>query len=183
MAVTRHDIVVIGASAGGLEALQSLLAPLDGRFPAALFLVSHLSPGHSVLDEVLAARTSLRVLFAEDGEAIRHGTLLVAPPDRHLILESGRAVLRRGPRENLWRPAIDVLFRSAAGGEANRSIVEASLWAAIRLLEQRANLDRARGEAEEERGRAALASSYQQRAAEVAGQAGVLREVLAKLPD
>lgn len=327
MAVNRHDIVVIGASAGGLEALRSLLAPLDGRFPAALFLVSHLSPGHSVLDEVLAARTSLRVLFAEDGEAIRHGTLLVAPPDRHLILESGRAVLRRGPRENLWRPAIDVLFRSAAVafgsrvigivlsgalddgssglraiaqcgglcivqspadaayrempesalravpearvmdateisaalpqlvrqaapadtaipeqvrleariaagdeqatramealgqptnlncpecggplsrepgpllrfrcrlghafaaaslGEANRSIVEASLWAAIRLLEQRANLDRARGEAEEERGRAALASSYQQRAAEVAGQADVLREVLAKLPD
>jgi two-component system chemotaxis response regulator CheB len=325
--VDRHDIVVIGASAGGLDALRALLAPLDGSFPAALFLVSHLAPGRSRFDEVLAACTRMKVFFAEDGESIRAGTLVIAPPDRHLILQQGRALLRRGPRENLWRPAIDVLFRSAAvafagrvvgiilsgalddgasglsavarcgglcivqrpsdaaypqmpelalqavpearamsaaeigaalpalvaqpapaaviipqqlqleariaagdeaaareiesrgeatnlncpecGGplhrepgtvlrfrcrlghalteaalaEASRQAAESSLWAAIRLLEQRANINRARGNEERHRGRAAAAEHYEHRAAEVIGHARVLREVLAKLPD
>jgi two-component system, chemotaxis family, protein-glutamate methylesterase/glutaminase len=324
--VDKHDIVVIGASAGGFDPLRAVLAPLDSRFPAALFLVSHLAPGRSRLDDVLAGATSLSVMFAEDREAIRPGTLLIAPPDRHLILERGRIMLRRGPRENLWRPSIDVLFRSAAvafgtrvigivlsgslddgatglkavaqcggvcivqapddaaypempqsalravpearvmtaheiaaalpamvtataaptapipeqirleariaagdeeamreieargqptsfncpecGGPLNREpgallrfrcrlghsfaaaslgeasgrAVESSLWAAIRLLEQRANLDRARGAEERDRGRAASAAAYQQRSTEVTGHAHVLREMLAKLP-
>lgn len=278
------------------------------------------------MDDILAASTSLKVLFAEDGEAIRPGTLLIAPPDRHLILQRERVALRRGPRENLWRPSIDVLFRSAAVtftsrvvgivlsgalddgtaglraiaecgglcmvqepadaaypdmpesalravpqarvmaagemaaalgaltaepapapppipeqirlearvaagdedatreieargqptnlncpdcggplnrergdllrfrcrlghsfaeaslGEASRRAVESSLWAAIRLLEQRANFDRARGNQERDHGRDASAAAYQQRAAEITGHAHVLREVLTKLP-
>lgn len=322
----RHDIIVIGASAGGLAPLKALLAGLDRDFPAALFLVTHLAPGHSRLDEALASCTSLRLRFAEDGDLIRPGSLLIAPVDRHLLLERERVVLRRGPRENLWRPSIDVLFRSAAvafrsrtvgiilsgalddgasglaaiakcggvalvqeptdatfpdmpeaalravadarvlgasemaaavrdvaaqaaappapvpeviqlearvaagdeaatrelemrseltnlscpecGGPLNRSAgesprfrcrvghafaaaslgeasaqaIESSLWAAIRLLEQRAQLDGARVSEERDRGRPAAAASYRQRAAEVTGHAHVLREVLAKLP-
>ncbi len=325
--VDRRDIVVIGASAGGIDALRALLRPLEGGFPAALFLVTHLAPGPSRLDDVLAAATSLKVLFAEDGDVIRPGTLLIAPPSRHLILERERILLRRGPRENLWRPAIDVLFRSAAvafgsrvvgiilsgalddgasglkaisqcgglcivqspadasypdmpeaalgavpearvmpigeiaaalptivsqaapppppvpdlirlearvaagdeaatreiearGGEptnfncpecggplqrellpplrfrcrvghafaasslaeASSQAVESSLWAAIRLLEQRANLDRARIGEELQRGRPVAAAQYRERAAEVTGHARVLREMLTKQP-
>lgn len=324
--VDRRDIVVIGASAGGLDALRALLRPLEAGLPAALFLVMHLAPGPSRLDDVLASGAALKVFFAEDGDAIRPGTLLIAPPGRHLLLERQQILLRRGPRENLWRPAIDVLFRSAAvafgsrvigivlsgalddgasglravsecgglcivqspadaaypempeaalgavpearvmtaaeiaaalpsltgqpapppppipellqlearvaagdeaatreieargeptnlncpecGGplshergsplrfrcrlghafaasslaEASRQAVESSLWAAIRLLEQRANLDRARGTEERSRGRPATAAQYQERAAEVTGHARVLREMLTRLP-
>lgn len=323
----RHDIVVIGASAGGLDALRRLLAPLDRGLAATLFLVTHLAPGASRLPEILADCTKLEVRFAGEAEAIRPGTLLIAPPDRHLILAHDRVILRRGPRENLWRPAIDVLFRSAAvafgsrvigvvlsgalddgasglravaqcgglcivqtpadavhpampdyalravpearimdareigralpalvaaaapprppvpesirleaciaagdeaatrelekrgeptnlicpecGGplsrergailrfrcrlghafaqasleDADRRAVESSLWAAIRLLEQRANLDQVRSEEERDRGREATAAAYGQRSAEVAGHARVLREILGQLPD
>ena len=73
-------------------------------------------------------------------------------------------------------------FAAASLDDANRRTVESSLWAAIRLLEQRANLDRARGEEEAGRGRAASAEAYQDRAAEVAGHARVLREMLLALP-
>ena len=73
-------------------------------------------------------------------------------------------------------------FGAAALGEASRQAVESSLWAAIRLLEQRANLDRARGSEERDRGRVTTAARYQERAAEVSGHAHVLREVLSKLP-
>jgi two-component system chemotaxis response regulator CheB len=324
--VDRRNIVVIGASAGGLDAVRALVRPLEAGSPAALFLVTHLTPGPSRLDEILAAETALEVRFARDEEAIRPGTLLIAPPDRHLILERSRISLRRGPRENLWRPSIDVLFRSAAvafasrvigiilsgalddgasglravarcgglcvvqtpadapypempecalravpdarvmsatelaaalpalvaeaappsapipdqiqlearvaagdegatreieargeptsltcpecGGplkrqpgtflrfrcrlghafssstleEASREALESSLWAAIRLLEQRANIDLTRSSQERDRGRIGAAGVYQERASETTGHAEVLREMLSKLP-
>ena len=322
----RHDIIVVGASAGGLDSLKALLGPLTADFPGSLFFVTHLAPGQSRLDEMLAACTSLRVLFAEDGAVIRPGTLLIAPPERHMLLERERVLLTRGPRENLWRPSIDVLFRSAAVafrsravgvvlsgslddgaaglaaiagcggvaivecpseaaypdmpqaalravpdarvckaseiaailrtlvaepvrepppvpeqiilearvaagdeaatreleargkatnfscpecggplnrepagtlrfrcrlghayadaslGEASAQVVESSLWAAIRLLEQRANLDRTRGNEERARGRTTSAARYDQRAAEINGHAHVLRQMLRNLP-
>jgi two-component system chemotaxis response regulator CheB len=324
--VDRRDIVVIGASAGGFAAIKALAAPLPSDFPAALFLVTHLPRGPSRLAQILGRSCSLEVRFAEDGDPIRPGTLLIAPPDRHLLLQQGRVMLSRGPRENLWRPAIDVLFRSAAvtftsrtigivlsgvlddgasglraihhcggiaiaqdpadaaypgmpeaalhavpearrlacaeiaaaltelvrqpapppppipeqillearlaagdteatreieargmgtnlscpecGGPLNlqpgdqlrfrcrlghayaaaslsaasRDAVESSLWVAIRLLEQRANIDNARSEAEREQGRGGSAERYASQAADVAGHANVLREMLAKLP-
>lgn len=322
----RHDIVVIGASAGGLAAVRALIEPLTADFPAALFLVSHLPRGRSQLAEVLRKTCPLDVRFAQDGDAIRTGTLLIAPPDLHLLLRPERVMLSHGPRENLWRPSVDVLFRSAAvtfssrtvgiilsgalddgasglgvisrcggiaivqhpsdatypempesaldaapeahtmtaaemgaaladfvrqpaappppipdqimlearvaagdeestreveargtgtnlscpecggplnlqpGGElrlrcrlghafgiaslsaASRDVVESSLWAAIRLLEQHANIDRTRCSKARTNGGAAAAQDYATRAAEVAGHAEVLREVVAKLP-
>ena len=322
----RRDIVVIGGSAGSFAAIKALTAPLPPDFPAALFLVSHLPRGPSRLAEVLARGCSLSVRFAEDGDTIRPGTLLIAPPDRHLLLQRGRVMLSRGPRENLWRPSVDVLFRSAAvsfatrtiglvlsgvlddgasglkaihrcggiaiaqqptdaaypqmpeaalratpetrllagsemsaalaelvrepapppppipdqillearvaGGDkeatreieargtgtnlscpecggplnlqpddelrfrcrlghayaigslstASRDAVEASLWVAIRLLEQRANIDRTRGNDARAQGRGSAAGHYEAQAGEVAGHADVLRDVLAKLP-
>lgn len=322
----RRDIVVIGASAGGFAPIRTLLEGLSKDFPAALFLVSHLPRGRSRLAEVLGKSSPLSVRFAEDGEVIRRGSLLIAPPDRHLLLQRERVVLSRGPRENLWRPAIDVLFRSAAVafssrvigivlsgalddgasglsavcccggmavvqspaeatypdmpeaalraapqarvmtaaelsaaledlvrqaapppprmpdqlllearvaagdeqatreieargrgtnlscpecggplnlqpsdalrfrcrlghaysvdslGAASRDAVESSLWAAIRLLEQRANIDLTRGNEEQGKGRESVAQHYAERASELAGHADVLREVLAKLP-
>lgn len=118
----RHDIVVIGASAGGFGAIRALLGPLAADFPAALFLVSHLPRGRSQLAEVLGRACKLDVCFAEDGDPIRQGTLFIAPPDRHLMLQPECVTPSPGPRENLWRPSVDVLFRSAAVAFRSRTI-------------------------------------------------------------
>lgn len=116
-ATTRpgHDIVVIGASAGGLAALRAMCAALPRDLDAALFVVVHISADFpSELAQILARAGPLPAVAAEDGMAIEHGRLLVAPPDHHLLVEPGRVVVVRGPRENRHRPAIDPLFRSAA---------------------------------------------------------------------
>lgn len=118
----RRDIVVIGASAGGFAAVRALLGPLPADFPAAFFLVSHLPRGPSRLAQVLGNASRLRVRFAEDGDLPAPGTLSIAPPDRHLLLQRQRVVLSSGPKENLWRPSIDVLFRSAAVSFRSRAI-------------------------------------------------------------
>ena len=113
--MTGHSIVVVGASAGGLEALQALVAGLPSDFPAAVFVVWHISaesPG--LLPQILAHHGKLPVRHAEDGAPIKLGTIYVAPPDRHLVLKDDRMRLTRGPKENGFRPAIDPLFRSAA---------------------------------------------------------------------
>ena len=110
-----HDIIVAGASAGGMEALQILVRGLPADLPAALFVVWHLPP-HSfgVLPDVLDRSGPLPAAHARDGEPIVPGRIYVAPPDRHLLLEPGYVRLTRGPKENHFRPAIDPLFRSAA---------------------------------------------------------------------
>jgi two-component system, chemotaxis family, protein-glutamate methylesterase/glutaminase len=108
------DIVVLGASAGGVDALMRVVSGLGKDFPAALFAVLHVGRTQSLLPEILARATDLPVAHAVDGEAIRPGRLRVAPPDRHLVLERGRIRLTQGPEENGSRPAIDPLFRSAA---------------------------------------------------------------------
>ncbi|HEX5498506.1 MAG TPA: chemotaxis protein CheB [Thermomicrobiales bacterium] len=113
--MATRDIVVIGASAGGLQALTTVVASLPADFPGALFIVLHIqAAARSRLPEILARAGPLPVETARDGMPIRAGQIVVAPPDRHLIIEPGRIELRRGPRENHSRPAVDPLFRSAA---------------------------------------------------------------------
>jgi two-component system, chemotaxis family, protein-glutamate methylesterase/glutaminase len=110
-----RDIVVIGGSAGAIEALRKIIALLPSRFPAAVFVVVHvLRSTESRLPSVLAARGSLPVAHARDGDPIRPGHVLVAPPDWHLLLRNDHVELSHGPTENQTRPAIDPMFRSAA---------------------------------------------------------------------
>jgi len=110
-----QDIIVIGGSAGGLEALEKVLAGLPRQLNAALFAVLHTSSqGGVALPQILARSGALPVSFAAEGESIERGHVYVAPPDHHLTLEGGTISVHRGPRENGFRPAVDPLFRSAA---------------------------------------------------------------------
>jgi two-component system chemotaxis response regulator CheB len=119
----RHEIVAVGTSAGGVEALIRLVAGLPPGFPAALFVVCHIPAGaYSRLPEILSAHGALLARRAQDGEPIHYGHVYVAPPDYHLLLEPGVVRLTRGPRENHNRPAIDPLFRSAARAYGERVI-------------------------------------------------------------
>jgi two-component system chemotaxis response regulator CheB len=111
----QERIIVIGASAGGIEVLETLLAPLPEDLPASIFVVVHVaahSPG--VLPHILNRAGRLRAAAAVDGEAIRPGCIYVAPADRHMLLEDHQVRVVRGAKENRHRPAIDPLFRSAA---------------------------------------------------------------------
>lgn len=113
--VTTRNIVVIGGSAGATESVLALLGGLPPGVPATLFIVLHLSPGSA---EWLSARfrqvSKLPIESPEGDQAIEDGHVYVGRPDRHLIVKQGKVIASRGPRENLWRPAIDVLFRTAA---------------------------------------------------------------------
>lgn len=108
-------IIVLGGSAGGIEAFSNVLRPIPANLPAAIFLVLHINPSvPSLLPSVLKRRTQLRVQHARDGAEIEAGTVYIAPPDRHLLLHGGVMRLGRGARENGFRPAVDPLFRTAA---------------------------------------------------------------------
>ena len=110
-----RSIIVIGTSSGGLAALKELLRELPRDLPAAIFIVQHLaSMTPSVLPSLLKQGCQLDVTHATDQEPIRNSHIYVAPPDYHLMLEAGQIRLSAGPKENLMRPAIDPLFRSAA---------------------------------------------------------------------
>jgi two-component system chemotaxis response regulator CheB len=119
VSVTR-DIVVIGASAGGVEALTNLVGALPADLPASLFVVLHVPPfGTSLLPSILSRRRRLPARHPENGEPIQPGRIYVAPPDRHLLVCRGgglrpRVQVTRGPHEHGYRPAADPLFRSAA---------------------------------------------------------------------
>jgi two-component system chemotaxis response regulator CheB len=111
----RRDIVVIGASAGGIEAVSLLLGELPHDLRASVFVVIHTPPfENNRLPSVLGRRSSLEVAYARDGQELHLGCIYVAPPDHHLILEGERMLVRRGPKENRFRPSVDALFRSAA---------------------------------------------------------------------
>jgi two-component system chemotaxis response regulator CheB len=113
--MARKDIVVLGASAGGMDALQRIVAALPADLPASLFVVWHMGPGvRSVLPEVLTRGGPLSASHPQDGDAIVPGRIYVAPSDHHLLLEQGFVRVKRGPKENRFRPAVDPLFRSAA---------------------------------------------------------------------
>ena len=119
----RHDLVVIGASAGGVEALRQLVARLPSDFRAPIVIVLHLpAGGTSVLPSILDRGGPLRALPARDGEALEPGTIYVAVPDCHVQIADGRLDVAGGPRENGHRPAIDPLFRTAAHSHRERTI-------------------------------------------------------------
>lgn len=110
-----RDVITVGASAGGIQALTELFAKLPARLPAAIAVVLHRSPHfEGKLPGVLGRRTSLEIVEPEDGAALETGRVYVAPRDQHLILDGSAVRLSRGPKEHRTRPAIDPLFRSAA---------------------------------------------------------------------
>ncbi|MBD2073414.1 chemotaxis protein CheB [Phormidium sp. FACHB-592] len=110
-----HDIIVIGASAGGLKALGTILGALPPNLDATLFIVRHLAADQpSILPQILTDVSFLPASHPTDGETIQTGRVYVAPPDYHLLVNQGLMRVVRGPQENRFRPAIDALFRSAA---------------------------------------------------------------------
>lgn len=125
-----HDIIVVGASAGGVETLNRLVQYLPSRLPAAIFVVLHLpSQGTSVLPSILNRAlkkrhqdSSIKALHPRDGEAIEYGRIYIAPADQHLLVKEGYIRLTRGPKENSHRPAVDPLFRTAAQAYGARVI-------------------------------------------------------------
>jgi two-component system, chemotaxis family, protein-glutamate methylesterase/glutaminase len=119
----NRDIIVVGASAGGVQALQALVKGLPGDLPAAVFVVLHIPPHTpSNLPSILNAASVVHAEHARDGATIRPNRIYVAPPDKHLLLEPGRMAVRRGPKENRFRPSVDALFRSAAYVFGSRAI-------------------------------------------------------------
>ncbi|ACI58426.1 two-component system chemotaxis response regulator CheB [Rhizobium leguminosarum] len=109
------DIIAIGGSAGSGAVLQALVADLPADFPAAVLISTHIpsnSPGF--LAQVLAAKSKLPVTQAVDGQPIERGHIYLAAPDRHLLLIGETIMFGAGPRENMARPSIDPMFRSAA---------------------------------------------------------------------
>ena len=113
--MSGRDIVIVGTSAGGVEALRALVGGLPADFPGSVFIVMHTaadSPG--VLAQILDRAGPLSASNASNRERIRPGRVYVAPPDTHMLLEPGVVRLTRGPKENRFRPAVDPLFRSAA---------------------------------------------------------------------
>jgi two-component system, chemotaxis family, protein-glutamate methylesterase/glutaminase len=110
----RH-LVVIGTSAGGIEALRGLVAGLPADFPAAIAIVLHTSPqAPDVLHHILSRSGPLSAVSPPSAARLQAGGIYVAPPDFHLLVEPGRVRVAKGPKENRFRPAIDPLFRSAA---------------------------------------------------------------------
>ncbi|HEV7677903.1 MAG TPA: chemotaxis protein CheB [Candidatus Dormibacteraeota bacterium] len=113
--VAAQRVVVVGGSAGGLEALTTLVSRLPGDLPAAVLAVLHFPPdAGSRLAPILARSTDLAVSVPWDGEPLQAGRIYLPTPDQHLLAGRGRVELSRAPRENGHRPAVDALFRSAA---------------------------------------------------------------------
>jgi len=118
-----HDIIVVRASAGGVEALGQLVKLLPLSLPATIFVVLHIpAHGTSFLPSILSRSGPLRATHPKNGAAIEPGQIYVAPPDYHLLVKRGYVQLTRGPRENSHRPAIDTLFRTAARSYGTRVV-------------------------------------------------------------
>jgi two-component system chemotaxis response regulator CheB len=111
----NRDIIVIGGSAGATAPLKQILGRFPLDLPAAVFVVLHIpAQGIGILSTVASAAGKLPVRQATDGMVIENGNVYLAAPDHHLLIDDSHIMLGRGPRENMARPAIDALFRSAA---------------------------------------------------------------------
>lgn len=119
----NFDVVALGASAGGLNALSQVLRSLSKTFPSSIVVVQHLSPGHkSWIANLLGRSTALTVKQAEHGEILLPGTVYTAPPDEHLLVGPGKIQLAHSQLVHFSRPSIDLLFESVAGTYGSRSI-------------------------------------------------------------
>ncbi|QGW81878.1 chemotaxis protein CheB [Variovorax paradoxus] len=112
--VPQNQAIFIGASVGGVYAMLDLVAELPAGFPAPIFFVQHIGAHRSHLASLLNDRGPNRAVEAQQGDVPAAGTIYIAPPDHHMLLEGGVVRLTRGPKEHHARPAIDPLFRSAA---------------------------------------------------------------------
>jgi len=117
-------IVAMAASAGGLSALGHVLSVLPADFPAAIVVVQHLDPRHrSLMAEILDKRTPLEVRQAQEGDSVRSGTVYIAPPDHHLLVNGdGTLSLSRSELVHFVRPSADLLFESVAASYQERAI-------------------------------------------------------------
>jgi two-component system, chemotaxis family, protein-glutamate methylesterase/glutaminase len=117
----RRDVVVVAASAGGIEVLRDLLSRLPGGLQAAVLVVRHIpATSGGALANILDRSGPLPTAPARDGEDVRPGHVYVAPPDRHLLISGHRVQLSHGPRQSGHRPAADPLFTSAAAACGSR---------------------------------------------------------------
>ena len=121
----KSDIIVVGTSAGGVQALKAVAAGLPSDLPAAVFAVLHIgagADGRSALPGILQRAGRLPAKHPKDGEEIRPGTIYVAPPDCHMLVSPGHIHLSGGPKEGHTGPAINPLFRSAARAYRGRVV-------------------------------------------------------------
>lgn len=110
-----RDIVVVGASAGGITAIKNLIGSLKDDFKGTIFIVLHVPPySETQLPQILSNVGPLKAVLAKNGEEFQSGMIYVAPNDHHMLLEEGKISVQKGPKENRFRPSIDALFRSAA---------------------------------------------------------------------
>src|SRR5438128_12575695 len=118
------DVIALASSAGGLNALSRVLSQLPGDLPVALLVIQHLDPRHrSLMADILARRTPLKVKEADDGESLMPGVVLVAPPDRHLLVNTDATVsLTQTELVHFLRPSADLLFESVAASFRDRAI-------------------------------------------------------------
>lgn len=118
-----RDLIVMGTSAGGVDALGTIVSELPGDLPAAVLIVMHTSPqGPYLLPEILRRSGPLEVASTVDGALIERAKIYVAVPDHHLLVEGDRIRVVRGPKENRSRPAVDPLFRTAAAAYGSRVV-------------------------------------------------------------
>ena len=124
VAQPSFDIVAVAASAGGLNALSLLVGALPAGFPAPLLIVQHLDPRHrSLIADILSRRTALRVKQAEEGETIHKGSVYIAPPDHHLLVNGDHTLsLTHTELVHFVRPSADLLFESVAASYKDRAI-------------------------------------------------------------
>jgi two-component system, chemotaxis family, protein-glutamate methylesterase/glutaminase len=109
------SVVAIGASAGGIESLREVIGGLPKDFPSPVFVVLHIPPyRESSLPSILTRAGAIPAHHPSDGDRVKAGRIYTAPPDHHMLVEDGSILVKRGPKENRFRPSIDALFRSAA---------------------------------------------------------------------
>jgi two-component system chemotaxis response regulator CheB len=121
---SAFDVVAVAASAGGLQALSGVLSLLPADFPAALVVVQHLDPRHrSLMADILSRRTALKVKQAEEGDELSPGTVHIAPPNKHLLVNpDGTLTLAQSELVHFVRPSADLLFESVAASFKDRAI-------------------------------------------------------------